>query len=51
METPLLAAFFFVFGVILLMKWSYDSGAKDSTPKDKGTHDYLEDYYNDLNQH
>lgn len=49
MQTPLLAAFFFVFGIILLMKWSFDSEAKDSTPKDKGTQDYLEDYYNDKN--
>lgn len=47
MQTPLLAAFFFVFGIILLMKWSFDSEAKDSTPKDKGTFDHLEDYYND----
>ena len=49
MQTPLLAAFFFVFGIILLMKWGFDSEAKDSTPKDEGTFDHLEDYYNDKN--
>ena len=51
MQTALLIILLLVTGVIMLMKWSFDSEAKDSTPKDKGTQDYLEDYYNDLNQH
>ena len=51
MQTPLIIILLLVSGAIMLVRWMFWSEAKDSTPKDKGTFDHLEDYYNDLNQH
>jgi hypothetical protein len=46
-HTILLVIGLFVAGIIMLVKWAFDSEAKESVSKQDSLQDPIEDYYND----
>jgi hypothetical protein len=51
MKTALIIITLLTAGVIMLVKWAWDSEAKKSVGKQDSVLDPMEDYYNDLKMH